>query len=153
MMCMMCAVASMGFLALKTRKYVPKAFQRSSQELCKSKSQSYRFLQIFGKNEKISSNFQVSKIDDFHSKSLKSAENHRGVEILSHRAFEVTIRKDFAHTFKFIKRAFYKRHQTDHFRQFSNWALYTAKIFREAFFETRSSQRKTTFFKRLPKGL
>ena len=51
--------------------------------------------------KKFLQNFQISKIDDFHSKSLNFAENHRS-EILSHRAPEDTIRKDFVHTFTFI---------------------------------------------------
>ena len=55
------------------------------------------------KMEKFLQNFQVSKIDDFHSKSLNFAENHRS-EVLSHRAPEDTIRKDFVHTFKFLNR-------------------------------------------------
>ena len=51
--------------------------------------------------KKFLQNFQISKIDDFHSKSLNFAENHRS-EVLSHRAPEDTIRKDFVHTFKFL---------------------------------------------------
>ena len=39
-------------------------------------------------------------IDDLHSKLLIFAESHRG-DILSHRAPEGTIRKDFVRTFKF----------------------------------------------------
>ena len=53
--------------------------------------------------KKFLQNFQISKIDDFHSKSLNFAENHRS-EVLSHRAPEDTIRKDFVHSFKFLNR-------------------------------------------------
>ena len=51
--------------------------------------------------KKFLQNFQISKIDDFHSKSLNFAENHRS-GILSHRAPDNTIRKDFVHNFTFI---------------------------------------------------
>ena len=46
-------------------------------------------------------NFQISKIDDFHSKSLNFAENHRS-DVLSQRASENTIQKNFVHTFKLL---------------------------------------------------
>ena len=62
-----------------------------------AKSRSY----ILVKMKKFLQNFQISKIDDFHSKSLNFAENHRS-EVLSHRAPEDTIRKDFVHTFKIL---------------------------------------------------
>ena len=51
--------------------------------------------------KKFLQNFHISKIDDFHSKSLIFPESHRS-ELLSHRAPEDTNRKDFVHTFTFL---------------------------------------------------
>ena len=56
-MCLMCADTSEVLVGLKTHKYRPKAFQRCPEELRKTKSRSYRSLQVFGENEKISSKF------------------------------------------------------------------------------------------------
>ena len=57
MVCLMCAGTSEVLVGLKTHKYRPKAFQRCPEELRKTKSRSYRSLQVFGENEKISSKF------------------------------------------------------------------------------------------------
>ena len=53
----MCADTSEVLLGSKTHKYRPKTFQRCPEELRKTKSRSYRSLQVFGENEKISSKF------------------------------------------------------------------------------------------------
>ena len=51
--------------------------------------------------KKFLQNFQISKIDDFYSKSLNFAESHRR-ELLSYGAPKDTNRKDFVHTFTLL---------------------------------------------------
>ena len=103
MVCLMCADTSEVLLGLETHKYRPKPSNDALRSSVRQKAARIGPCKFLGKMKKFLQNFQISKIDDFHSKSLNFAENHRN-EVLSHRAPEDTIRKDFVHTFKFLNR-------------------------------------------------